>query len=97
LTTSLLIFSYFQVLDLLTTVIFLMQGVQEANPLVKFALRAAPSPLLGLVLVKVAAIALGLYCWRIGRRSLLVKMNVLFALLVSWNLVAVLTQVININ
>jgi hypothetical protein len=93
----LLIFSYFQVLDLLTTVIFLMQGVQEANPLVKFALRAAPSPLLGLVLVKVAAIALGLYCWRIGRRSLLVKMNVLFALLVSWNLVAVLTQVININ
>ncbi|HTM50441.1 MAG TPA: DUF5658 family protein [Bryobacteraceae bacterium] len=96
-TTSLLIFSYFQVLDLLTTVIFLMQGVQEANPLVKFALRAAPSPLLGLVLVKVAAIALGLYCWRIGRRSLLVKMNVLFALLVSWNLVAVLTQVININ
>jgi hypothetical protein len=97
LTTSLLIFSYFQVLDLLTTVIFLMQGVQEANPLVKFALRAAPSPLLGLVLVKVAAIALGLYCWRIGRRSLLVKMNVLFALLVSWNLVAVLTRVVNIN
>jgi hypothetical protein len=93
----LLIFSYFQVLDLLTTVIFIMQGVQEANPLVNFALRAAPSPLLGLVLVKIAAIGLGLFCWRIGRNSLLVKMNVLFALLVSWNLLALLTRVVNLN
>jgi hypothetical protein len=64
LTVSLVIFSYFQFLDLLTTVIFLLHGVQEANPLVRFALRAAPSPLLGLLLIKVAALALGVYYWR---------------------------------
>ena len=96
-TTSLVIFSYFQFLDLLTTVIFLMHGVQEANPLVKFALRAAPTPLLGLVLVKVAALALGLYCWRLGRRSLLLRMNVLFAILVFWNLLALLARVADLS
>ena len=91
-TASLLIFTYFQFLDLLTTVIFLMQGLQEANPMVKLAMRAAPSPLVGLVLVKVAALALGVYCWRLGRRSLLWRINVLFAILVSWNLLALLAR-----
>ena len=95
-TTSLVIFSYFQFLDLLTTVIFLLHGVQEANPLVRFALRTAPSPLLGLLLVKMAALALGVYCWRMGRRSLLLRMNVLFAILVSWNLLALLVRMVDI-
>ena len=89
-TTSLLIFSYFQLLDLLTTVIFLIHGVQEANPLVKLALKMAPNPLIGLVLVKIAALGLGVYCWRLGRRSLLLRINALFAILVSWNLLALL-------
>ena len=91
-TTSLVIFSYFQLLDLLTTLLFLLYGVQEANPLVNFAMRAAPTPLLGLVLVKVAALALGFYCWRLGRRSLLLRINVLFGILVSWNLVALILR-----
>ena len=96
-TASLLIFTYFQFLDLLTTVIFLMQGLQEANPMVKFAMRTAPSPLLGLVLVKVAALGLGVYCWRLGRRSLLLRINVLFAILVSWNLLALLARVADLG
>jgi len=74
-----------------------MQGLQEANPMVKFAMRAAPSPLLGLVLVKVAALALGVYCWRLGRRSLLLRINVLFAILVSWNLLALLARVADLS
>ena len=96
-TTSLVIFSYFQLLDLLTTVIFIIQGVQEANPLVNFALRSAPSPLLGLLLIKIAAVGLAIYCWRLGRSALLTKINVLFAILVSWNLLALLTRVVNLN
>ena len=96
-TTSLVIFSYFQFLDLLTTVIFLLHGVQEANPLVRLALRTAPSPLLGLLLVKIAALALGVYCWRMGRQNLLLRMNVLFAILVSWNLLALLARVVGIT
>ena len=90
-----MIFSYFQFLDLLTTVIFLLHGVQEANPVVRFALRTAPSPLLGLLLVKIAALALGVYCWRMGRGSLLFRVNVLFAILVTWNLLALLARAVD--
>jgi hypothetical protein len=97
LTTGLVIFGYFQFLDLLTTVIFIMNGVEEANPVVKFAFRAAPNPLIGLVLVKIAALGLGIYCWRLGRHSLLGRINVLFAFLISWNLLALLVRAANLT
>ena len=90
LTASLILFSYFQLLDLLTTVGFLMHGVQEGNPLVRFALTAAPNPLVGLVLVKVVAMGIGLYCWRLRRQQLLGRINVLFAALISWNMCALI-------
>jgi hypothetical protein len=90
LTTSLILFSYFQLLDLLTTVVFILHGVKEANPVVKFALTAAPTPVMGLVLVKIAALAMGFYCWRLGRQKLLERINVLFAALISWNLFALI-------
>jgi hypothetical protein len=90
LTTSLVLFSYFQLLDLLTTVGFILHGVKEANPLVKFALTAAPTPIVGLVLVKIAALAMGFYCWRLGRQKLLGRINILFGVLISWNLIALI-------
>ncbi len=82
--------SYVQLLDLLTTMAFLLRGIREGNPLVRFALDLAPSPLAGLVLVKVVAIALGLYCWRMGRERLLGRMNLLFAVVVAWNLLSLI-------
>ncbi len=90
LTGRLILFSYFQLLDLLTTVGFLIHGVQEGNPVVRFALRAAPSPLVGLILVKIVAIGIGYYCWRLRREALLTRINVLFGALISWNLVALI-------
>lgn len=89
---SLALFTYLQFLDVLTTVIFILHGVKEANPLVKFAIVAAPSPLLGLLLIKAAALALGVYCCVRGRERLLGRMNVFFAALVSWNLVALIAS-----
>ncbi len=74
----------------MTTVAFLLHGVHEGNPLVRAALRYSPNPLGGLLLVKVLAIALGIYCWRGGRERLLNRMNILFAALVAWNLVALI-------
>jgi len=91
----LLIFGYFQFLDILTTVVFLLSGVQEANPVVKFALETAPNPILGLVIIKLAALGLAYYCWRMGRRSLLLRINILFAILVSWNLFALIARVVD--
>ena len=91
-TTNLVIFGYFQLLDMLTTVVFLLHGVQEANPLVKFALRTAPNPLMGLFVIKLVALGMAFYCWRLGRQSLLLRINILFAILVSWNLFALIAR-----
>jgi len=44
----------------------------------------------GLLLVKFLALGLGLYCWKVGKDRLLIRMNVLFALLVAWNLAALI-------
>ena len=83
-------FSYLQVLDFLTTVAFLMHGVREGNPLVRLALDTDLNPLEGLLVVKLLAIMLGVFCWFRGRRQLLIRINILFALLVAWNLVALI-------
>ncbi len=83
-------FSYLQVLDLLTTVAFHLYGIREGNPVVRFFISVAPSPLLGLVAVKIAAICLALWCLRMGRDRLLGRMNLMFALVVTWNLVAII-------
>lgn len=85
-------FSYLQILDFLSTVAFLLNGVREGNPLLRLALSAGANPLAILVMVKVLAIVLGLYCWRRGRRQLLSRINILFALLVAWNLVALILR-----
>jgi hypothetical protein len=77
-------------LDFMTTVAFLLNGVQEGNPLVRLALQYSSNPIGGLLVVKVIALALGVYCWKAGRERLLLRINVLFALLVAWNLVALI-------
>ncbi len=83
-------FSYLQLLDLLTTVAFLTTGVTEANPIVRLAILAAPSPLLGLLALKAIAFAGAVYCSSTGRGRLLSRVNLLFAALVVWNLIALL-------
>ena len=83
-------YSYLQVLDFLTTIAFLLNGVREGNPLVRLAVHYAPYPLGGLLAIKIAAVGLGLYCWTRGRERLLSRINLLFALLVAWNLAALI-------
>jgi len=90
----LLQYSYLQILDFLTTIAFLLQGVREGNPLVRMAMWYAPHPLGGLLLVKVAAIALGLYCWHRGRERLLTRMNWMFAFIVAWNLLSMILGIV---
>ena len=83
-------FSYLQVLDFLTTIAFMINGVKEANPLVRFAVRMSPSPISGLIVVKVLAVMLGIYCWRMGRQRLLSRINLVFGAVIAWNLVALI-------
>ena len=90
-------YSYLQLLDFLTTVAFLLEGVREGNPLVRFVLSLAPTPLGGLLLVKLAAVALGVYCWKGGRSRLLARINVLLAVVVIWNVAALIVAVANVK
>ena len=83
-------YSYLQVLDLLTTLAFIANGVYEGNPLVAFAMSATGSPWIGLTIVKTVALGLGFYCWRLGKLTLLTRANLGFALLVAWNLLALI-------
>ncbi len=90
-------YAYLQMLDFLTTVAFLLHGVKEANPLVRMALLYAPHPLGGLLLVKAAAVGLGFYCWMHGRNRLLGRINLMFAVVVAWNLAALIIQSASLN
>lgn len=83
-------FAYLQLLDLLTTVAFLIHGIDEGNPLVRWALHTAPNPLGGLLGVKMFAVLLGIFCWRFGKQRLLGRINIMFAVLIAWNLVALI-------
>jgi hypothetical protein len=78
------------VLDLLTTMAFMLHGVREGNPLVRLMMHLTTNPLNGLLLVKLVAVALGVYCWKVGRSRLLTRINILFALIVAWNLGALI-------
>lgn len=86
----LLHYSYLQVLDFLTTIAFLVNGVREANPLVRLALNVGHNPIGSLIGVKVLAVMLGFYCWRMGRERLLSRINAMFALVIAWNLIALI-------
>ena len=86
----LLQYSYLQVLDLLTTLAFMLHGVREGNPLVRMMMHWTTNPLSGLLAVKLVAVALGLYCWKVGRGRLLARINIVFALIVAWNLAALI-------
>lgn len=83
-------FSYLQLLDVLTTLVFLTSGVHEANPVVRVAMATARSPLAGLLVLKVCAVAAAVYCTMTGRALTLKRINLFFAALVVWNLVALL-------
>src|ERR1700683_5230316 len=81
---------YLQVLDFLTTIAFLVNGVREGNPFVRLALGVGSNPIESLLVLNVLAILLGFYCCRLRKRPLLSLINLLFAVLVAWNLIALI-------
>ena len=83
-------FVYLQVLDALTTIAFMMYGVAELNPVIKWAMRESPSALTGLLLVKILAVGLAFYCIVRARQKLLRKVNIFFALVVAYNVVVLI-------
>jgi hypothetical protein len=85
---TLLLFLLLQLGDLATTLVFLHHGVAEANPMIAAAMRVSTNPAVPLLLVKAAGCSMAWWAWRSGRRRLLRRANVFFALCVVWNLAA---------
>ena len=83
-------FIYLQLLDILTTVAFMMYGVSELNPFVKWAMRESTNPLGGLLLIKGVAVLLALLCVARARHGVLRKVNWMFGLIVAYNIVALI-------
>jgi hypothetical protein len=87
-------YGYLQLMDLLSTLAFLLSGVEEANPFVRAAIRWSGDPLRGLLLVKTVALGLGVLCFVRGRIHLLRRMNLFFAALVAWNLFSLIAGLV---
>jgi len=77
-----------QVLDVITTLLFLARGVVEANPFVKWSISLTHGNFAGLLIVKSVALVLALTAVRAGRTGVVVKMNRFFQFLVVWNILA---------
>ena len=84
-------FVYLQLLDVLTTIAFLLQGVGEGNPIVRWVIQHGPHPIGSLFMMK--AVAMAIVCVYRHREGLLRKVNVFFAVIVLYNLaVLILTS-----
>lgn len=86
---ALLLFFVLQLCDAATTLVFLRQGIREANPLLAALLRVFSEPALAVLLIKLAGFALASYAWKTRRTKLLRRANIFFALCVGWNLLAI--------
>ena len=81
-----------QLLDILTTLVFLNAGISEGNPLVRTVLRfSGANAALTLLALKSLAVGFAWNAWRTGRRKLLARINILFALCIVWNGIAIAT------
>ncbi len=82
------LFLYLQVLDLLTTLVGLRLGLQEASPFVRHLMHLSPTA--GLLACKLLAIVLGGYCLWAHRHRIIHWINYWYAALVAWNLAIIL-------
>jgi len=87
--TTFVLFCALQLLDGLTTLVFLRLGVAEGNPLVRFSLGLCGSPVFPVALLKLAGCALAFFAWKRRRTRALRFANVVFAACVLWNVVAI--------
>ena len=82
------IFVYLQILDLLTTILFLKMGLVEGNWLVSLLIRW--SPMLGVLLAKIGTIILALIAVHYHKIRVMRLANFGYSGVVVWNLVCII-------
>ena len=87
--STIYIFVYLQLLDLLTTLVGFRVGAAEASPFIRMLMHAGP--VAGVIGSKVLALALGAYCIAIKKHHLIRWISYWYGGLVVWNLVIMLT------
>ena len=85
------IFVYLQLLDLLTTLVGFRLGAAEASPFIRMLMHAGP--VAGVLGSKVLALALGAYCIAIKKQHLIRWICYWYSGLVVWNLMIMLSAV----
>jgi hypothetical protein len=94
-TPSLLVFIALQLLDVLTTIVGLRLGANEASVFVGRILRYGPME--GLLVSKLMAALLVAAALKFHRPRLVVFLNYWFAVVVSWNLTMILITELRIH
>ena len=79
-----------QVLDVITTMIGLHFGAQEGSTFIGHLLQSGP--LSGLIISKILAAGLAAFAVFLNRKRVLVFLNIWFAGVVGWNLIAIYVQ-----
>ena len=82
------VFIYLQVLDFLTTILFLKLGLAEASWVVAALIRW--SPFFGVLAAKLGTITLALIAIRLNKEQLMRWANVGYGGVVAWNLVCMI-------
>lgn len=85
---SLTVFVILQILDILTTLIGLRAGAQEASVFIGRLMNAGP--IAGLLISKILGVALVCTALKFRRPRVIVFLNYWFAAVVSWNLLLIL-------
>ena len=86
------IFVYLQILDFLTTILFLKMGLVEGNWVV--GMLVAWSPLLGVLLAKIGTIILALIAVHYQKIRVMRLANFGYGGVVVWNLVAMILSTV---
>jgi hypothetical protein len=82
------VFLYLQILDLLTTLVGLKLGIEEASPFIRSLMHYGPS--FAVAASKIVAIGLAGICVGLNRLYLVRWINYWYAALIIWNLCNIL-------
>ena len=83
------VFIYLQLLDLLTTLVGIRLGAEEAIPFIRLLMHAGPA--VGVLASKVVALALGGVCLYYKKHQVLRWVTCWYGALIVWNLMVMLT------
>src|SRR5215467_356809 len=82
------IFVYLQLLDLLTTLVGFRVGAAEASPFIRMLMHVGPAT--GVIVSKVLALGIGALCIAVNKKHIVRWITYWYGILIVWNLMVML-------